>query len=62
MAASRAASSELTRAALGEQDVVVRADLLLSGDNRGGAGVAFDGGMGAQYRLELHAPGHGEHG
>ena len=41
---------------------MVGADLLLPGHDRRGAGVALDGRMGAQDRLELHAPGHREHG
>ena len=48
--------------ALAERDVVVRADDLLPGHDGRGAGVALDGRMGAQRRLERHAAGHHERG
>ena len=48
--------------AFAERNVVVGADDLLSGDHSRGAGVAFDGRMGPQCRLEHHAAGHDEHG
>ena len=48
--------------ALAERDVVVGADDLLPGHDRRGAGVALDGRMGAQRRLERHAAGHHERG
>ena len=44
--------------ALAERDVVVGADDLLAGDDGRGGGVALDGRMGAQRRLEQHAAGH----
>ena len=48
--------------AFAEEDVVVGADPLLPGHDRRGGAVALDGRMGAQDRLELHAPGGGENG
>src|SRR6516164_8794277 len=48
--------------ALAEQDIVAGAGLLLPGHDRRGGGVTFDGCMGAQDGLKLHAPGHREHG
>ena len=48
--------------ALAERDVVVGADDLLPGHDGRGGGVALDGRMGAQRRLERHAAGHHEHG
>jgi hypothetical protein len=48
--------------ALAEQDIMVGAGLLLPGHDRRGAGVALNGRMRAQNGLELHAPGHREHG
>jgi len=45
----------------GELHVVIGADDLLSGHDRRGAGEPFDGRVGAEHRLELHAPGHREH-
>ena len=47
---------------LAEQDIVVGAGLLLPGHDRRGAGVALNRRMRAQDGLELHAPGHREHG
>ena len=47
---------------LAEQDIVAGAGLLLPGHDRRSAGVALDGRMRAQNGLELHAPGHREHG
>jgi hypothetical protein len=41
---------------------VVGAGLLIPGDDSRGAGVAFDRRMGAQHRLELHAPGRRQRG
>ena len=61
-AASRDVSAELTRARSRERHVVVGADDLLACHDSRRAGVAFDGRMAAQHRLELHAPGRGEHG
>ena len=40
---------------------MVGTDLLLPAYDSRGAGVPFDGRMGAQYALELHAPSHCEH-
>ena len=46
--------------ALAEHDGVLRADDLLPGHDGRGGGVALDGRLGAQRRLERHAAGHHE--
>ena len=61
-AARRSVSDALTRGRSPRMTSPVAADALVAGDHGGRAGVALDGGVGAQRGLEEHAAGHDEHG